>query len=118
MSDYCLAQLKTSLLVKHLNELNALWEEHIVLQRIYELDEEYAQTGEYQERSAGQEQLLQQLLENGDKQQRRDALIDFDSVNGSELSAAKKYFYLAGMKDAMRMFNVSNWNPGDIPLGF
>jgi hypothetical protein len=58
MSDYRLAQLKTVLLVKHLNELNAHWEEHIVLQRIYELDEEYAQTQEYQERSAGQEQLF------------------------------------------------------------
>jgi hypothetical protein len=46
-------------------------------------------------------------LENGDKQQRLDALIEFDSVNGSELTAAKKYFYLAGMKDAMRIFTVS-----------
>jgi hypothetical protein len=93
--------------LKHLNELNALWEEHIVLQRIYELDEEYAQTREYQERSAGQEHLFQQLLESSDKQQRLDALIEFDSVNGSELTAAKKHFYLAGMKDAMRIFTVS-----------
>jgi hypothetical protein len=107
MSDYRLTQLKTVLLLKQLNELNALWEEHIVFQRIYELDEEYAQTQEYQERSAEQEQLFHQLLESGDKQQRRDALIDFDSVNGSELTAAKKFFYLAGMKDAMRIFTVS-----------
>jgi hypothetical protein len=107
MSDYHLAQLKTVLLLKHLNELNALWEEHIVLQRIYELDEKYSQTGEYQERSTEQEQLFHQLLESEDKQQRRDALIEFDSVNGSELTAAKKYFYLAGMKDAMRIFTVS-----------
>jgi hypothetical protein len=47
-------------LLKHLNELNALWEEHIVFQRIYELDEEYAQTQEYQERSAGQEHSFPQ----------------------------------------------------------
>jgi hypothetical protein len=107
MSDYSLAQLKTSLLVKHLNELNALWEENIVLQRIYELDEEYAHTREYQERSTGQEQLIQQLLESDDRQRRRDMLIEFDSVNGSELTAAKKYFYLAGMKDALRIFTVS-----------
>jgi hypothetical protein len=107
MSDYRLAQLKTSLLVKHLNELNTRREEHIVLQRIYELDEEYAKTREYQERSTKQEQLFHQLLESEDKQQRRDALIEFDSVNGSELTAAKKYFYLAGMKDAMRIFTVS-----------
>jgi hypothetical protein len=107
MSDYRLTQLKTVLLVKELNELNARWEEHIVLQRIYELDEEYAKTREYQERSTEQEQLFHQLLESEDKQQRRDALIEFDSVNGSELSAAKKYFYLAGMKDALRIWNVS-----------
>jgi hypothetical protein len=36
-----------------------------------------------------------------------DALIEFDSVNGSELSAAKKHFYLAGIKDALRIFTVS-----------
>jgi hypothetical protein len=108
MSDYRITQLTTILLLKHLNELNALWEEHIVLQRIYELDEEYAQTPEYQERFAEQEHLFQQFLENSDKQQRRESLIEFDSVNGSELTAAKKFFCLAGMKDAMRIWNVSN----------
>jgi hypothetical protein len=106
MSDYRITQLTTILLLKHLNELNARREENIVFQRIYELDEEYAKTPEYQERSTEQEHLFQQLLESSDKQQRLDALIEFDSVNGSELSAAKKHFYLAGMKDAMRILNV------------
>jgi hypothetical protein len=72
------------------------------------LEEKYAQTQEYQEFSAEQEQLFQQLLKSGDKQQRVDALIEFDSVNGSELTAAKKFFYLAGLNDALRIFNVSN----------
>jgi hypothetical protein len=38
---------------------------------------------------------------------RREALIEFDSANGGELLAAKKFFYLAGLNDAMRMFNLS-----------
>jgi hypothetical protein len=74
---------------------------------IYKLDEEYAKTREYQEFSAEQEQLFQQLLESDDQRRRRDTLIDFDSVNGGELLETKKFFYLAGLKDAMGMFNVS-----------
>jgi hypothetical protein len=107
MSDYRITQLTTILLLKHLNELNAVWEEQIVFKRIYELEAEFSKTGEYQEFSAEQQQLFQQLLENNDQQQRCDMLFEFDSVNGSELTAAKKFFYLAGMNDAMRIFNVS-----------
>jgi hypothetical protein len=107
MSDYRITQLKTIFLLKHLSELNAVWEEQIVFKRIYELEEEFAKTGEYQALSAAQQQLFQQLLESDDKQQRCDTLIEFDSVNGSELTAAKKFFYLAGINDAMRIFNVS-----------
>jgi hypothetical protein len=45
-------------------------------------------------------------LENGVQQQRRDLLFEFDNANDGELTAVKKFFYLAGMNDAMRMFNV------------
>jgi hypothetical protein len=107
MSDYRITQLKTIFLLKHLSKLNAVWEEQIVFKRIYELEAEFAKTGEYQEFSALQQQLFQQLLENDDQPQRRDLLFEFDSVNGSELTATKKFFYLAGMNDAMRIFNVS-----------
>jgi hypothetical protein len=61
----------------------------------------------YQELSAEQRQLFQQLLENDDQPQRRDLLFEFDSVNGSKLTAAKKFYYLAGINDAMRIFNIS-----------
>jgi hypothetical protein len=107
MSDYRITQLKTILLLKHLNGLNAVWEEQIIFKRIYELEAEFAKTGEYLELSAEQHQLFQQLLESDDQQQRCDMLFEFDSINGSELAAAEKFFYLAGINDAMRIFNVS-----------
>jgi hypothetical protein len=105
MSDYHLTRLLTVLLLQHLYDSNVRWEKQIVFNRIYELDEEYAKTREYQEFSAGQERLFQELMESDDKQRRREALIDFDSANGGELLAAKKFFYLAGLKDALGMFN-------------
>jgi hypothetical protein len=107
MSDYRITQLKTILLLKHLNELNTVWEEQVIFKRILELEDEYAKTEEYQELSAQQQQLFKQLLESDDQLKRRDTLIEFDSVNGSELLAAKQFYYLAGINDAMRIFNVS-----------
>jgi hypothetical protein len=107
MPDYHLNQLLTILLLQRLYESKVRWEKQIVMKRIYELDEEYAKTEEYQEFSAAQEQLFQKLLESDDKQRRRDTLIEFDSANGGELLATKKFFYLAGLNDALRMFNLS-----------
>jgi hypothetical protein len=107
MPDYHLNQLLTVLLLQRLYELNVRWEKQIVMKRIYELDDEYAKTEEYQEFSAAQEQLFQELIESDDKQRRRDTLIEFDSANGGELLAAKKFFYLAGLNDAIGIFNLS-----------
>jgi hypothetical protein len=107
MPDYHLTQLLTVLLLQRLYESNVRWEKQIVMKRIYELDEEYAKTKEYQEFSAGQERLFQELMESDDKQRRREALIEFDGANGGELLAAKKFFYLAGLNDALQMFNGS-----------
>jgi hypothetical protein len=107
MPDYHLNQLLTILLLQRLYESKVRWEKQIVMKRIYELDEEYAKTEEYQDFSAEQEQLFQALLESNDKKIRRDTLIEFDSANGGELLAVKKFFYLAGLNDAMRMFNSS-----------
>jgi hypothetical protein len=69
MSDYQLTQLKTMLLVKHLNSLNAVREDQIVFKRIYEWEEEYAKTQEYQGFSAEQQQLFQQLLASDDQKE-------------------------------------------------
>lgn len=107
MTDYHLNQLLTVLLLQRLYESKVRWEKQIVMKRIYELDEEYVKAEEYQELSAEQEQLFQELIESDDKQRRREALIEFDSANGGELLAAKKFFYMAGLNDAMRMFNGS-----------
>jgi hypothetical protein len=107
MSDFRIAQLLTVFLLQHLYDSNVRWEKQIIFNRIYELDEEYAKTREYQEFSAEQERLFQQLLESDDQQRRRDTLIDFDSANGGELLAAKRFFYLAGLNDALGMFNGS-----------
>lgn len=107
MPDYHLNQLLTVLLLQRLYESKVRWEKQIVMKRIYELDEEYVKAEEYQELSAEQEQLFQELIESDDKQRRREALIEFDSANGGELLAAKKFFYMAGLNDAMRMFNGS-----------
>jgi hypothetical protein len=95
------------LLVKHLNSLNAVREDQIVFKRIYEWEEEYAKTQEYQGFSAEQQQLFQQLLASDDQKQRHDLVFEFDSIHGSELAAAKKFYYLAGIHDALRIFNVS-----------
>jgi hypothetical protein len=106
MSDYCITQLKTILLLKHLNGLNAVWEDQIIFERILELENEYEKNQEYQKLAAEQQQLFQQLLESDDREQRNNTLIEYDGVNGNELIAAKQFYYLAGINDAMRIFNV------------
>jgi hypothetical protein len=44
MSDYRITQLTTILLLKHLNESNAVWEDEIIFKRIYALDKEFTKT--------------------------------------------------------------------------
>jgi hypothetical protein len=73
MLDYRTSQLKTILLLKHLNGLNAVWEEQVVYKRICELETEYAKTQEYQELTAEQHQLFHRLFENADPKGRQPA---------------------------------------------
>jgi hypothetical protein len=60
-TQFLITQLKTILLLNHLNGLNAVWEEQVVFKRILELEDEYAKTQEFQELSAQQQQLFNQL---------------------------------------------------------
>jgi hypothetical protein len=107
MLNYPTYQLITIILLKHLYRLNAVWEDKVIFNRIYELDEEYEKIPEYQELTEKQQQLLEQLFESDAKEQRREALLEFDSLKVRELTLAKKLYYLAGIKDALQIFNVS-----------
>jgi hypothetical protein len=79
MVNYSTCQLITIILLKHLYRLNAVWEDKVVFNRIYELDEEYEKIQEYQELTEKQQQLFKQLFEIDAKEQRREALLEFDS---------------------------------------
>jgi hypothetical protein len=93
-------------LLKYLDGLNAVWEEEAVFKRIYELEEKYAKTQEYQELAAEYSKLFDRFLKDKDQRQ-REAIFEFDSHKGSELNAAKQFYYQAGINDAMRIFNIS-----------
>jgi hypothetical protein len=92
-------------LLKQLNGLNAVWEEKAVFSRIYELEEEYVKTEEYQELAAEYSKLFDRFIKDED-QKHREAIFEFDSLKGSELNAAKKFYYQAGINDVMRIFNI------------
>ena len=106
MVNYSTCRLITMVLLKYLNGLNAVWEEEAIFKRIYELEEEYAQTQEYQELTAEYSKLFDRFLKD-EAQKQREALFEFDSIMGSELATAKKFYYQAGINDAMRIFNIS-----------
>jgi hypothetical protein len=61
MSDYSVYQLKTIILLKHLNNLNAIWEDKVVTCRIDELDEEHLKNQEYQQLTAEYSQLFNRI---------------------------------------------------------
>jgi predicted nuclease with TOPRIM domain len=105
-TTYSTCRIIIIVLLKYLSGLNAVWEEEAIFNRIYELEEEYTQTQEYQELSAEYSQLFDRFPEIEAKKQRQEALFKFDSIMGSELTAAKKFYYQAGINDAMRIFNI------------
>jgi hypothetical protein len=50
--------------------------------------------------------VLYRFVKSEDQRQ-REAIFEFDSLKGSELTAAKQFYYQAGINDAMRIFNIS-----------
>jgi hypothetical protein len=106
MVNYSTCRVITMVLLNYLNGLNAAWEEKAVFNRIYELEEEFAKTQEYQELAAEYSKLFDRFIKNEDQKQ-REAIFEFDSIMGSELNVAKKFYYQAGVNDAMRIFNIS-----------
>jgi hypothetical protein len=107
MSDYSVYQLKTIILLNHLNDLNAIWEDKVVTCRIYELDEEHLKNQEYQQLTAEYSQLFNRIRDTDDQKQRNEALFEFDSLIGRMLVKTQKFHYLAGFNDAMPVINVS-----------
>jgi hypothetical protein len=107
MLNYSIYQLKTIMLLKHLNDLNAFWENQIVTNRIYEWDEEHLKTQEYRELGDEYSKLFNRIHDTDDKELRNEALFELDSLIGSKLVETEKFHYLAGFKDAMQVFNIS-----------
>ena len=107
MLDYSTCQLITIKLLKHLNRLNVLWEDQVVNHHVFELEEEHNQVPEYRELGDEYSKLFAQMRNSDDKEQWEKMLFEFDSVVGSRLFEAEKFFYLAGFNDAMQIFNVS-----------
>jgi hypothetical protein len=116
MVNYSTCRLITMVLLKYLNDLNVLWEEEAIFQRIYELEEEYAKTQECQELATEYAKLFDRFVKSEDQRQ-REAIFEFDSHKGSELAAAKKFFYQAGINDTMRIFNITQKGVGEIDGG-
>jgi hypothetical protein len=106
MINYSTCRLLTMALLKQLNGLNAVWEEEAIFKRICELGEEYDKTQECQELAAEYAKLFDRFVKSEDQGQ-REAIFEFESLKGSELNAAKQFYYQAGINDAMRIFNIS-----------
>jgi hypothetical protein len=114
MFNYSNCQLITIILLKHLNELNAVWEDQIINRRVFELEEEHDQTSECRELGDEYYKLFDRMRDSDDKEQLKEALFEFDSVVGSRLFETEKFFYLAGMNDVMQIFNITQKGVGDI----
>jgi hypothetical protein len=114
MFNYLNCQLITIILLKHLNELNAVWEDQIINRRVFELEEEHDQTSECRELGDEYSKLFDRMRDSDDKEQWKEALFEFDSVVGSRLFETEKFFYLAGMNDVMQIFNITQKGVGDI----
>jgi hypothetical protein len=107
MIDHLTCQLITIILLKHLNRLNALWEDEAVANRMDELDGEYTKTLEYQEFRDEYLKLYNQIHDTDDKEQRNEALFELDNIVGNMVIKTEKFHYLAGFHDAMQVLNVS-----------
>jgi hypothetical protein len=110
MLDYRITQLKTILLRKYLNELSAVWDDqweaHLINRRIYELEKERDAVPECRKLGDEYSKLFDRMRDSADKEQWKEALFEFDSLVGSRLFETEKFYYLAGVYDALRFFYV------------
>jgi hypothetical protein len=115
MLNYSVCQLITMIILKHLSRLNALCEDELIDCRLEELNQEYVKTQEYQELSEKYFKLFHDIQANNDQEQFKEDVFEIDSLMVSKLAETQKFYYLAGIHDTMKVFNVSDAGQGDCP---
>jgi hypothetical protein len=107
MSDYRINQLKILLLLRHLNELNDVCEDEVVNPRLRELEEQHNRFQDNVDLKDKYSKLFNRMQNSDDKKQRKEMLLEFDSLVGCRLFEAEKFYYWSGIYDAMEIFNIS-----------
>jgi hypothetical protein len=99
-------QLRVIILLKHLDHLNAIREDEAIARRMEELNKEHVKTQEYQELD-GEYSQLKSVRDTEDQEQRNKALFELDRLIVDMLAETEKFHYLAGVHDAMQVYNIS-----------
>jgi hypothetical protein len=94
-------------MLKHLIHLNALCEDELIASRLEELNQEYVKTQECQELNEKYFKLFHDIQANNDQEQIKNAVFELDNLIVSKLAETQKFHYLAGINDAMKVFNPS-----------
>jgi hypothetical protein len=101
------SQLRVIILLKHLDHMNATREDEAIARRMEELDKEYIETKEFQKLEKEYSRLFKLIHDTEDKEQRNKAFCQLDRLTVDMMAETAKFYYLAGVHDAMQVYDIS-----------